>query len=152
MRSNHWHILMQALIEDTAIQGTLNVLESCAKTRPNRIVFTSSFVTKKFTPKETPETVFDETFFTDAEFVRKERSKAVLTNDYFNAYVVGKTLAEEAAWDFVRKHNLNMVVMNAGIVAGPVIKPSLNTTNEFPVELLSGTSHTKLEFHMLRTC
>jgi hypothetical protein len=48
---------------------------------------------------------------------------------------------------------LDMVVMNPGIVAGPVIKPSLNTTNEFPVELLSGTTaHTTLEFHMLCTC
>jgi nucleoside-diphosphate-sugar epimerase len=143
---------MQSQIEDTAIKGTKNVLESCSKACPKRIVFTSSFVTMKFTPKESPETVFDKTFFTDAEFVRKERSEAVLTNDYFNACVVGKTLAEEAAWDFVRKHNLDMVVMNPGIVAGPVIKSSLNTTNEFPVELLSGTSHTRLEFHTLCTC
>jgi nucleoside-diphosphate-sugar epimerase len=147
--------LIQAQIEDTAIKGTLNVLESCAKTRPKRIVFTSSIVTVRYTPRQTPETVFDETFFTDAEFVRKEHSKTGLTSDHVIAYVIGKTLAEEAAWDFVRKHNLDMVVMNPVMVAGLAIQPSLNASNRFPVELLSGTAHntlvdsTTLEFQLL---
>ncbi|KAG0574589.1 hypothetical protein KC19_VG274400 [Ceratodon purpureus] len=128
-----------AQIEDTAIKGTLNVLESCAKTRPKRVVFTSSFVTMKFTPKETPESVFDETFWTDPQFARKELGDTALSPDtYFKAYVVGKTLAEEAAWEFVKTHSLDMVVMNPVMVAGPMLQTSVNATNEFPGDLFLG--------------
>ncbi|KAG0603510.1 hypothetical protein M758_10G098900 [Ceratodon purpureus] len=126
-------LIPEAEIEEISIKGTLNVLESCAKTRPKRIVFTSSLMAVNLTPKATPGTVVDETFFTDVDFVRKSE-----LNPYAKAYATGKTLAEEAAWDFVKKHNLNLVVMNPVFVVGPVIQPTLNATNEFPVDLLSG--------------
>lgn len=63
---------MQAEIEEVAIKGTLNVLESCARTRPKRIVFTSTFTAVEYSPKVTRDhCVLDETFFSDTDTVRK---------------------------------------------------------------------------------
>ena len=57
---------------ETAVKGTLNVLESCAKLkRPlKRLVLTSSMAAVHFSKKLTPDSVIDETFFSDPEVIR----------------------------------------------------------------------------------
>jgi hypothetical protein len=49
------------------------VLESCAKLeRPlKRLVLTSSMAAVHFSPKLTPDSVIDETFFSDPDIIRK---------------------------------------------------------------------------------
>ena len=59
-------------------------------------------------------------------------------NPDFASYTVGKTLAEEAAWEFVKKHNLNMVAINPTYVIGPTVLPVVNSTNELPLGILNG--------------
>ncbi|KAG0568830.1 hypothetical protein KC19_6G047900 [Ceratodon purpureus] len=127
----------EAIFVETALKGTLNVLESCVKARPKRIVLTSSIVSCLLTPKNVPGAVIDETFVTDPDFVRK-----VIPSGDFASYAIGKTLAEKVAWDFVKKHNLSMVVMNPAYVIGPTVLPTVNTTNEVPLEFLNGNTKT----------
>ena len=62
---------MQAALLEPAFKGTLNVLESCAKARPKRIVLTSSVVSVLFSPKNVPGAIIDETFFTEPDVARK---------------------------------------------------------------------------------
>lgn len=123
----------EAELVEPALKGTLNVLESCAKTRPKRIVLTSSVVSVLVSPKNVPGAVIDESFWSEPDIIRATMSPE------FGAYTVGKTLAEKAAWDFVNKHNLNMVVMNPVYVIGPSLLDTMNTTNEFPYIIINGT-------------
>jgi nucleoside-diphosphate-sugar epimerase len=62
---------MQAAFLEPALQGTLNVLESCAKAKPKRIVLTSSIVAVLFTPRNAPGAVIDESFYTNPDVARK---------------------------------------------------------------------------------
>jgi len=39
-------------------------------------------------------------------------------------YNLSKTLAEKAAWDFVKEKGLDMVVINPSLVIGPVLQAS----------------------------
>jgi nucleoside-diphosphate-sugar epimerase len=45
-------------------------------------------------------------------------------------YALSKTLAERAAWDFVREENpgFELFVVNPTLVIGPMLQPSLNTS------------------------
>lgn len=123
----------EAELVEPALQGTLNVLESCAKARPKRIVLTSSVVSILLSPKNVPGAVVDESFWSEPELIRARMSPE------FGAYTLGKTLAEKAAWDFVKKHHLNMVVLNPVFVVGPSLLDTMNTTNEFPYLIINGT-------------
>jgi len=168
---------MQAELVEPALKGTLNVLESCAKTRPKRIVLTSSVVSVLVSPRNVPGAVIDESYWSEPDIVRKVMVRILLCisiiscsslsccqsftcftwnhNNYhvllinmtifflcqapeFGAYTTGKTLAEKAAWEFVKKHNLNMVVMNPVFVIGPSLLDSMNTTNEVPLLIING--------------
>ncbi|KAG0603077.1 hypothetical protein M758_10G064600 [Ceratodon purpureus] len=122
---------------ETAVKGTLNVLESCAKLkRPlKRLVLTSSMAAVHFAKKLTPDSVIDETFFSDPDVIR---NIPTIGKD-FKGYILSKTYAEKAAWDFVEKHkNLSMVAINPVMTIGPSLQGTVNPTNSFPLDLLSG--------------
>jgi len=87
-------------------------------------------------PRNVAGAVIDETFFSEPEIIRK-----AMSGD-FASYTIGKTLAEKAAWDFVKKHDLDMVVMNPVYVVGPTLLPTMNTTNELAFEILNGNLKT----------
>lgn len=53
-------------------------------------------------------------------------------------YPLAKTLAEKAAWDFAKEKGLDVVVVNPGMVMGPVIPPRLNASMLILVRLLQG--------------
>lgn len=42
--------------------------------------------------------------------------------------MASKTLAEEAAWKFVKEKGMDMVTINPGMVIGPMIQPTLNAS------------------------
>lgn len=54
------------------------------------------------------------------------------------SYELSKTLAEDCAWKFARENNIDMVVINPGVVLGPLLQPSLNQTSAFILTLLDG--------------
>ncbi|KAG0568143.1 hypothetical protein KC19_7G189600 [Ceratodon purpureus] len=128
--------LVEAQLIDPAVKGTLNVLESCAKAKPRRIVLTSSVAAVSYTPKKEGASVVDESFFSDPDLCRKEQ----------RWYVLSKTLAELAAWDYVKEHNLDMVTINPTMVIGPVLQSAMNTSTETVLEYLNGTTKTFANF------
>lgn len=55
--------------------------------------------------------------------------------------VCSKTLAEQAAWDFVNKQdNFDMVSINPTLTTGPILQPVLNTSTSVVLDLLVGPS------------
>lgn len=53
-------------------------------------------------------------------------------------YVVSKTLAEEAAWKFVKEKGIDMVTINPAMVIGPLLQPTLNTSAAAIARLFNG--------------
>ncbi|XP_042483022.1 phenylacetaldehyde reductase-like [Macadamia integrifolia] len=120
----------QAELLDPALKGTLNVLESCAKTPSiKRVVVTSSLAAVAYnrTPR-TPDVVVDETWYSDAEFCRENKVW----------YLLSKTLADEASWKFVKEKGIDMVTINPSMVIGPLLQPTLNTSAEAILNLVNG--------------
>lgn len=119
-----------AQLLDPAVKGTLNVLESCAKAKTKRVVVTSSVASVSYTPKRANASVVDESFFSDPDLCRKEQ----------RWYVLSKTLAEIAAWDYAKEHNLDMVTIHPTMVVGPILQSTMNTSTETVLEFLNGTT------------
>ncbi|GER46022.1 NAD(P)-binding Rossmann-fold superfamily protein [Striga asiatica] len=120
----------QTELIDPAVKGTLNVLQSCAKAPSiKRIVLTSSVAAVAFNGKpRTPEVVVDETWWSNPEVCRNMQLW----------YVLSKTLAEDAAWKFVKERGMDMVVINPAMVIGPLLQPTLNTSSAAILNLING--------------
>ncbi|XP_057453943.1 cinnamoyl-CoA reductase CAD2 [Lotus japonicus] len=120
----------QVELLDPAVKGTLNVLKSCVNSPTlKRVVLTSSIAAVAYNGKpRTPDVVVDETWFTDP----------VLNREAKMWYVLSKTLAEEAAWKFVRENNIDMVTINPAMVIGPLLQPVLNTSAASVLNFVNG--------------
>ncbi|KAI4373661.1 hypothetical protein MLD38_011764 [Melastoma candidum] len=121
----------QAEMLDPAVKGTLNVLRSCAKVPSvKRVILTSSIAAVVYNGRPlTPDVVVDETWFSDPEICRKLKAW----------YMLSKTLAEEAAWNFTNEKGIDMVVINPAVVIGPLLQPTLNTGSSEILNLLNGS-------------
>ncbi|KAL6327385.1 hypothetical protein AAG906_019075 [Vitis piasezkii] len=121
----------QAELIDPALKGTINVLRSCSKVPSvKRVVVTSSLASVLFTGEPlTPEVLIDESWFSDP----------VLCKESKQWYVLSKTLAEEAAWNFSKENGIDMVTINPGWVIGPLLQPTLNLSAEQVLNLINGT-------------
>lgn len=128
----------QAELIDPAVNGTLNVLGSCAKTPSvKRVVLTSSIAAVAFNGKpRTPDVVVDETWFSDPEFCKQNQLW----------YVLSKTLAEDAAWKFVKEKGIDMVTINPAMVIGPLLQPTLNTSAAAILNLINGSTFSNSTF------
>ncbi|KAG6713510.1 hypothetical protein I3842_05G156900 [Carya illinoinensis] len=120
----------QAELIEPAVKGTLNVLRSCAKVSSvKRVVITSSMAAVVYNGKPlTPDVLVDETWFSDPAFC--EESKLW--------YMLSKTLAEKAAWEFSKENGIDMVAMHPGWVSGPLLQPIINTSLEPFLKLAKG--------------
>ncbi|GAB4856024.1 hypothetical protein Ancab_024663 [Ancistrocladus abbreviatus] len=120
----------QAELLDPAVKGTCNVLRSCAKAPAiKRVVLTSSMATVLYTGRDrTREVIVDESWFSNPEILKKSK----------RLYQLSKTLAEDAAWKFVKEKGIDMVVMNPGFVIGPLLQSKLNETSSRILDLIGG--------------
>ncbi|KAK3035176.1 hypothetical protein RJ639_034564 [Escallonia herrerae] len=123
---------------DPALNGTLNVLKSCAKASSvKRVILTSSIAAVALNGRPlTPEVVIDESWSTDPDFCK----------DLKLWYVVSKTLAEAAAWKFVKENGIDMVALNPGMVIGPLLQPTLNTSAAEILSLIGAQTYPNLSY------
>ncbi|KAL5543335.1 hypothetical protein UlMin_007119 [Ulmus minor] len=108
----------QAELIDPAVKGTLN-----------RVVITSSMATVRFNGKTMPPNeAIDETWFSDVVYCEKSELW----------YWVSKILAEEAAWKFAKENKIDVVTIHPGVVIGPLLQPTLNTSAELLLDHIKG--------------
>ncbi|XP_073155134.1 phenylacetaldehyde reductase-like isoform X2 [Henckelia pumila] len=120
----------QEQLIEPAVNGTLSLLKSCAKSPSiKRVVVTSSIaaVTLNRNPRG-PGTVMDETWFSDIELCKETKQW----------YWLAKTLAEQSAVKYAEQNGIDLVVMNPGFVIGPLLQPTLNTSSRFILDLIKG--------------
>ncbi|XP_064638473.1 uncharacterized protein LOC135494439 isoform X2 [Lineus longissimus] len=113
---------------EPAVEGTKNVLKACVVEKVKRVVLTSSCVAVSggLTAND-PEKVFAEEDWSDPEKVTE-------------AYTKSKTLAEKAAWDYVKElsveDKIEIATINPGYVLGPVVHGTAGTSTELCRRLL----------------
>jgi dihydroflavonol-4-reductase len=106
-----------------AREGTLRVLRAAKNAGVNRVVLTSSIAAISYGPGRAP---FSETDWTDVE--------GALATPYYKS----KTLAERAAWNFARENGLELVVINPGMILGPILGVETGTSVGLVQSLLKG--------------
>ncbi|CAL5426106.1 unnamed protein product [Camellia sinensis] len=114
---------------EPALNGTLNVLGSCAKNPTvKRVVLTSSVAAVAYNGRpRTSDVIIDETWFSDPESCKENKNKQRLS----------KTLAEDAAWKFAKENGIDMVAINPAMVIGPLLQPTLNTSSAAILNLIN---------------
>lgn len=114
-----------------AKEGTLRVLKAAAREpKVKRAVLTSSMVAISYGhPQPLKESLLDEESWTNIE------------GDDVTPYIISKTVAEKAAWDFIKKEgkSLELVTMNPAAVLGPVLEKDFGTSAEIIKKLLDGS-------------
>ncbi|ATY58441.1 NADPH-dependent methylglyoxal reductase GRP2 [Cordyceps militaris] len=131
----------QAEVIDPAVNGTTGILRAIRAHAPHvaRVVVTSSFAAIL-----DPDKAWDHgTVYTEASWNPNTARDAA--ENKMAGYRVSKTLAERAAWDFVRREKppFDLVTVNPPLVFGPVAHhlataDAINTSNERVVALLRG--------------
>ncbi|HEY9679642.1 MAG TPA: aldehyde reductase [Drouetiella sp.] len=108
-----------------AREGTLRALRAAHAARVKRVVLTSSFAAIGY--GDAGSRPFDETDWSDV-------------NSPLPAYVKSKTVAEKAAWDFVKNTNgeLEMCVINPVAVTGPALSRDFASSIEIVDRMLNG--------------
>lgn len=112
---------------DPAVLGTLNMLRACAETPTiQRVVLTSSMAA-----------ITDEPDLNQVLTEEHWNTKSSLSR---NPYYYSKSVAEQAAWDWMRDNNPNfdLVVINPFFVIGPSLAPTLNQSNKTFVDIRKG--------------
>jgi nucleoside-diphosphate-sugar epimerase len=112
-----------------ARDGTLRVLRAASKAGVRRVVMTSSLaaVTYGHPRSDGGVRIYDEKDWSDA-------------TQPIGAYQKSKTLAERAAWDFVKalppKEAIELVTVNPGVVLGPILDKDFSTSGEVVKKLM----------------
>lgn len=106
-----------------AREGTLRVLRAAKNAGVGRVVLTSSIAAISYGPGRAP---FSEADWTDVD--------GVLATPYYKS----KTLAERAAWDFARENGLELVVVNPGMILGPILGTETGTSVGVVQSLMKG--------------
>jgi len=112
-----------------AVEGTKAVLAACAESGTvQRVVLTSSVMAICGT-------------FNGRKY--SEEDWADLNEYGITPYSKSKTIAEQAAWDFVKElpegKRFELVALNPGVVIGPVLMKAVNATNVIISNLLDGS-------------
>ncbi|KAL0716332.1 hypothetical protein Bca4012_065654 [Brassica carinata] len=127
----------QTELIDPAVKGTINVLNTCKKNSSvKRVILTSSTAAVLIRqPPLGPNDVVDETFFSDPSYCMETKSW----------YPLSKTLAENAAWQFAKDNEMDIIVIVPGFIVGPLLQPTLNHSVELIVDIING----KNPFHSI---
>jgi len=107
-------------IMEPAVQGTLNVLETCKRVGVKRVVLTSSCAAiKSESVYKTPEK-FKDKVFTEADWNTESTFQA-------SPYHHSKYLAEKTAWEFCEKNDITLTVICPNLLIGPPLSTRLDS-------------------------
>ncbi|KAK4413994.1 Cinnamoyl-CoA reductase 1 [Sesamum alatum] len=117
---------------EPAVNGAKNVLRAAAEAKVRRVVLTSSIGAVYMDPNRDPDTVVDETCWSDLDFCKNTK----------NWYCYGKVVAEQAAWETAKELGVDLVVINPVLVLGPLLQPTVNASVLHILKYLTGSAKT----------
>ncbi|CAL5444206.1 cinnamoyl-CoA reductase 1-like [Camellia sinensis] len=117
---------------EPAVNGTKNVIIAAAEAKVRRVVFTSSIGAVTMDPKRGPDTIVDESCWSDLEFCKNTK----------NWYCYGKAVGEQAATDVAKEKGVDLVVVNPVLVLGPLLQSTVNASIIHILKYLNGSTKT----------
>ena len=119
-----------------AVEGATRALKFAQKNNVKKVVLTSSFAAVGDTFDGTVS--FDESHWSDT------------TNDRMSNYSISKTLAEKAAWDYVKDNDVDfkLSVINPTAVIGPSLSKDIGVSNSLILRLLNGSMPALAKIHI----
>lgn len=119
-----------------AVEGATRALKFAQKHHVKKVVLTSSFAAVGDTFDGTQS--FDETHWSDT------------SNERMSFYAKSKTLAEKAAWDYVKNNDVNfkLSVINPTGVLGPSLSSDVGTSNALILRMLNGSMPALVKLHV----
>ncbi|KAL6854559.1 hypothetical protein ACP4OV_019121 [Aristida adscensionis] len=111
-----------------AVEGTKNVINAAADMGIKRVVFTSSYGAVHMDPNRRPDTVLDESCWSDLEFCKQ-----------VDWYCFAKTVAEIEATKLATKRGIQMSVVVPSFTIGQMLQPTLNASIYAVAMYLNGT-------------
>lgn len=110
-----------------ARDGTLRVLKAANNAGAKRVVITSSFAAVGYSPKPANEP------YTEEDWTNPDQPG-------LPAYIKSKTLAERAAWDFIKKSDgkLELVALNPTGIFGPALGKDFSSSLQIIQTMLEG--------------
>ncbi|KAG8060692.1 hypothetical protein GUJ93_ZPchr0002g23672 [Zizania palustris] len=115
-----------------AVEGTRNVMNAAADMGVRRVVFTSSYGAVHMNPNRSPDTVLDETCWSDYEFCKQTD----------NLYCCAKMMAEITATKEAARRRLELAVVVPSMTMGPMLQQTLNFSSNHVARYLMGTKKT----------
>lgn len=122
----------QEKMVDPSVQGTRFVIQAAAEAGARRVVFTSSIGAVNMNPNRPPETVVDESCWSDLEFCKATK----------NWYCYGKAVAEQEAWRCAEQMKIDLAVVIPVLVMGPLLQPKINASTVHVLKYLTGSAKT----------
>lgn len=147
-----------------AIQGVVNVLKACTKTKTvKRVILTSSAAAVSINAQNVTGLVMDEKNWTDVEFLSSEKPPTWVirkihfsiigyalwvltsvhgpkwTNLSVQGYATSKTLAERAACKFAQENNIDLITVIPSLMSGPSLTPDIPSSVALAATLITGT-------------
>ena len=111
-------------------------MSACAKAKIEKLVLTSSVVAIQIGH-------VDKNDFDESDWSITENCPP---------YPKSKTLAEQAAWDFIgrlpEQHKFSLTVLNPALVTGPMLSDDIGTSNELIFQMISGRMPAGPRLHM----
>jgi len=116
-----------------ALEGTRNVLTSCAELGIKKVVLTSSTASVYVMYGKLP----DDHVYTDADWSDEAAMRARKS-----WYPLSKCVAEKLAWKMCKEAGISLVVLNPTWILGPNLpnQPHLNTSSNAIVALMDGSA------------
>ncbi|KAF7081260.1 hypothetical protein CFC21_085222 [Triticum aestivum] len=115
-----------------AVEGTRNVINAAADAGVRRVVFTSSYGAVHMDPNRSPDTVVDETCWSDYDFCKETG----------NMYCCSKIMAEITAKEEAANRGLDLAVVVPSMTIGPALQQKLNLGIAFINRYLTGAKKT----------
>ena len=116
-----------------ALEGALRALRNAAKAGVKRVVLTSSVAAVAYGRTAAQEAAEPDKVFSEADWSNPDGP--------ISAYAKSKTLAERAAWDFIKSpeaQGMELAVINPGGVLGPLLDKGFSTSGQIISRLIDG--------------
>jgi len=116
-----------------AKEGILNILRASSQNKVKRVVLTSSGAAVVYgKTRKQLEGIQDESIWTDTNY----------TQD-LSPYFKSKTIAEAAAWEFMKKYpsEMEFSAVLPGAILGPVLEKDFGTSANIVIKLMDGSMH-----------